>query len=73
MRESKVREIVREEVRKILKAGGVALQEDTPKKGNRVQTPHGNGVVITLSHPNVRVKLDAGNHMWINRNKVVTL
>lgn len=73
MRETKIREIVREEVRRILNAGGIKLDEDTPKKGNRVSTPHGNGVVITLNHPNVRVKLDAGNHMWINRNKVVTL
>ena len=73
MRESKIREIVREEVRKTLKAGGIDLNEDTPKKGNRESTPHGPGVVITLNHPNVRVKLDAGNHMWINRNKVVTI
>lgn len=73
MRETKIREIVREEVRRILKAGGVKLDEDTPKKGNRVSTPHGNGVVITLNHPSVRVKLDAGNHMWVNRSKVVTI
>lgn len=73
MRETRIREIVREEVRKILKAGGIPLDEDTPKKGNRVSTPHGNGRVITLNHPNVRVALDAGNHMWVDRSKVVTL
>jgi len=72
MREFKIREIVREEVRKILKESGIALQEDTPKKGNRVRTPHGNGVVLYLAHPNVRVRLDSGNIMNINRNKVVT-
>ena len=73
MREFKIREIVREEVRKILKESGIALQEDTPKKGNRVRTPHGNGEVLYLAHPNVRVRLDSGNIMNINRNKVVTL
>lgn len=72
MRESRVRDIVREEVRKILKAGGVPLSEDTPKRGNRVDTPHGSGSVLTLIGPNVRVKLDSGNIMNINRNKVVT-
>ena len=73
MREIRIREIVREEVRKVLKAGGVKLDEDTPKKGNRVSTPHGNGVVQYLAHPIVRVKLDSGNVMNINRSKVVTL
>ena len=73
MRETRIREIVREEVRKVLKAGGIPLDEDTPKVGNRVSTPHGNGRVITLNHPNVRVQMDAGNHMWVDRSKVVTL
>ncbi len=73
MRESRIREIVREEVRKTLKAGGVKLNEDTPKKGNRVNTPHGSGEVLALRHPNVRVRLDSGNIMNINRNKVVTI
>lgn len=73
MRETRIREIVREEVRKILKAGGIPLQEDTPKVGNRVSTPHGNGQVITWLGAHVRVKLDSGNIMNINRSKVVTL
>ncbi len=73
MRESRIREIVREEIRRTMKANGTPLTEDTPKVGNRVSTPHGNGRVLTWLGASLRVRLDSGNIMNINRSKVVTL
>jgi hypothetical protein len=71
MRESRVREIVREEVRKALKESGVSLNESAPKRGDKVDTPHGIGHVLSLSHPNVRIQLASGAVVSVNRSRCV--
>ncbi len=72
MREHEVRRIVREEIKRVFKESGIPLNEDTPKRGSKVDTPHGPGEVLSLNHPVVRVRLNSGAIMNINRNKVIT-
>ena len=69
LNENKIREIVREEIRKAFKISGLVLKEDSPKKGSRVNTPHGKGTVLTIASSTVRVKLDTGAIMKIHRDR----
>ena len=71
MREREVKQIVREEVRKVLKESGIELNESKPKRGDKVDTPHGPGNVLWTSSNSVRVRLAQGATMNINRSKVV--
>ncbi len=67
--ENRIREIVQEEIRKAFKTSGLVLKEDSPKKGSRVNTPHGKGTVLTIMSSTVRVKLDSGAIMKIHRDR----
>lgn len=71
MREHEVKRIVREEIRKAFKDSGIKLHESAPGRGDRVETPHGFGEVLSLQGPSVRVKLNGGSTININRSKVI--
>lgn len=71
MREHEIRRMIREEIRLAFRASGLKLHEDAPKKGDRVDTPHGFGDVLSLQGPSVRVHLNSGATININRNKVI--
>ena len=70
MNDARIRQIVREEIRVAFEASGLNLDE-TVHKGDTVETPHGKGEVLSLNHPWVRVKLNTGATMRMNRSKVV--
>ena len=71
MREREVKKIVREEVLRVLRANGIKLNESKPKRGDTVETAHGNGEVLWTSSNMVRVRLAGGATMNINRSKVI--
>ncbi len=68
--EQRLRQIVREEIKLAFESSGITLNE-VIKKGDTVDTPHGKGTVEAVSHPNVRVHLNTGATMRMNRNNVV--
>ena len=70
MNDARIRQIVREEIRLAFEASDINLNE-TVHKGDTVETPHGKGTVLSLNHPWVRVKLNTGATMRMNRSKVV--
>ena len=71
MREREVKQIVREEVRRVLKESGIKLNESKPKRGDKVETPHGPGEVLWTAAASVRVRLAQGATININRSKVI--
>ncbi len=70
MNDARIRQIVREEIRLAFEASDINLNE-TVHKNDTVETPHGKGTVLSINHPWVRVKLNTGATMRMNRNKVV--
>ncbi len=68
--DARIRQIVREEIKLAAEASGWKLDE-TIHKGDTVETPHGKGEIISIAHPNIRVKLNTGAIIRVNRNKVV--
>lgn len=71
MREHEVKRIVREEIRKAFRDSGIKLNESKAKRGDRVETPHGHGEVLSVQGPSVRVKLNGGSTININRSKII--
>ena len=67
--ENRIREIVREEIQRAFKQSGLTLKEDAPKRGSRVRTVHGTGVVQTVRSSTVQVKLDSGAVMKVHRDR----
>lgn len=70
MNDARIRHIVREEIRLAFESSGLDLNE-TVHKNDTVETPHGKGTVLSVNHPWVRVKLNTGATMRMNRSNVV--
>ena len=63
MNKSELREMIREELQRVLKEG-------SPRKGSRVRTVYGDGVVLTDRGNVVHVKLDGGRICKASKTKV---
>ena len=71
--EREIREIVREEVRRTLKEGGIELREGRGKKGSKVRTPHGTGTILDTFSSHVKVRLDSGNVIKVHRDRAIVI
>ena len=71
--ERKIREMIREEVKRVLKEGGITLKEGRGKKGSRVRTPHGEGVIQDTFSSQVKVRLDSGNTIKVHRDRATVI
>ena len=71
--EVKMREMIREEVKRVLKEGGITLKEGRGKKGSRVRTVHGTGVILNVNGEQVRVKLDSGASIKVHRDRATVI
>ena len=71
--EVKLREMIREEVKEILRLGGIALKEGRGKKGSRVRTVHGTGVILNVNGEQVRVQLDSGATIKVHRDRATVI
>lgn len=60
MTRSDIQKIVREEIRRVL---------NEVKKGDKVHTPHGDGVVLDISGERARVKLASGAVVRVHRDR----
>lgn len=60
MTRSDIQKIVREEIRRVL---------NEVKKGDKVKTPHGDGVVLDISGEQARVKLASGAVIKVHRDR----
>ena len=67
MKEEQVRQIVREEINRILNIN------ETAKKGDKVSTPHGPGTVLTDMGASVRVKLNGGAILKVSKSKAIVV
>jgi len=64
MNEKRIRQIVREELQKC----GIT---EVAKKGNKVDTPHGTGTVLTVVGDLCRVRLGSGAIVKVPRGRCV--
>lgn len=62
MTEKEIRQIVREEINRI-------MVTEVAKKGNKVLTPHGPGVVLNVAGATARVKLNSGAVVKVHRDR----
>jgi preprotein translocase subunit YajC len=65
MNEERIRQIIREELSKML--------TETVKKGDRVRTPHGTGEVLQVLASQVKVDLDSGATIKVHRDRAVCI
>jgi len=65
--------MIREEVKRVLKEGGITLKEGRGKKGSRVRTPHGTGTILSTAGEQVRVALDAGANIKVHRDRATVI
>jgi preprotein translocase subunit YajC len=63
MTKGEIRKIIREEIQKILREG--------LKKGDKVDTHHGPGEVLSISGEQARVKLGSGAVVKVHRDRAV--
>ena len=71
--EVKMRAMIREEVKRVLREGGIALKEGRGKKGSRVRTVHGTGTILDVNGEQVRVSLDSGAVIKVHRDRAVII
>jgi preprotein translocase subunit YajC len=62
MTEKEIRKIIREEIHRILIA-------EAARKGDKVLTPHGPGVVLNIAGNTARVKLNSGAVVKVHRTR----
>ena len=71
--EAELREMIREEVKRVLKEGGITLKEGRGKKGSRVRTVHGTAVILNVNGEQVRVQLDSGAVIKVHRDRATVI
>ena len=71
--EAKMREMIREEVKRVLTEGGITLKEGRGKKGSRVRTVHGVGTILSCNGDQVNVALDSGATMKVHRDRATVV
>jgi len=65
--------MIREEVKRVLKEGGITLKEGRGKKGSRVRTQHGTGTILSTNGEQVRVALDSGAVIKVHRDRATVI
>lgn len=62
--------MTRDEIRKIVREEVAHALSEHAKRGSKVLTPHGPGVVLSLAGEQARVKLTSGAVVRLHRDRV---